>query len=109
MTNPAARRKVIEDALKLCPIGEWVNFDEFSRYMRATDHQFELTRDAWPLYIADANFGSLGYNDVWEILEARYILCLLFEYAATLGLVDVAYMNPRDYRNGDLENLLGYR
>ncbi len=107
MTNPAGRRRVIEAALKLCPIGEWVEFEEFSRYMRATDHIFEVTRDAWSLYITDANYGSLGYNEVWEIIEARYILCLLFEYAATLGLVDVAYMHPRDFRDGELSNLWG--
>jgi hypothetical protein len=31
-------------------------------------------------------------------LQARYALCLLFEYAATLGLLDVAYIPPHDAR-----------
>ena len=34
----------------------------------------------------------------WEILQARYALCVLFEYAATLGLIDVAYVPPADAR-----------
>jgi hypothetical protein len=44
----------------------------------------------------DAQYGSLGYDGYggWHILQARYALCLLFEYAATLGLIDVAYVPP---------------
>ena len=43
-----------------------------------------------------------GFHD-WELLQGRYALCLLFEYAATLGLIDVAYVAPagvrRDFRS----------
>jgi hypothetical protein len=70
------------------------------------------------LYISDPQYGSLGYEGYhdWEILQGRYTLCLLFEYAATLGLIDVAYVNPagvrRDYREmwgtDDLEFLSRY-
>ena len=39
---------------------------------------------------------------MWEIVEGRYALCVLFEYAATAGLIDVAYADPcgarDDYR-----------
>jgi hypothetical protein len=34
----------------------------------------------------------------WNVLQERYLLCLLFEYAATLGLLDVAYVTPRQTR-----------
>ena len=30
--------------------------------------------------------------------RARYLLCLLLEYAATLGLIDVAYTDPDEAR-----------
>jgi hypothetical protein len=99
------RRSVIDEALKLCPIGEWVKFDDFSRYMQAASLDFEITRDPWKLYIVDANHGSLGYAGYhdWHILQARYLLAVLFEYAATLGLIDVAYVEPenarRDYKS----------
>ena len=45
-------------------------------------------------------YGSLGYDGYggWNILQARYALCLLFEYAATLGIVDVAYVPPAGAR-----------
>ncbi|MGH3898652.1 MAG: hypothetical protein ACRDTA_10435 [Pseudonocardiaceae bacterium] len=41
----------------------------------------------WKLYLVDANYGSLGYDGfhAWEILEGRYTLGVLFEYAGTLG------------------------
>ena len=30
----------------------------------------------------------------WALLQGRYVLCLLFEVAATLGMLDVAYTSP---------------
>ena len=35
----------------------------------------------------------------WNILQERYLLCLLFEYAAPLGMIDVAYEHPAAARN----------
>ncbi len=100
MTAMAGRRAVIAEALEQCPVGSWVSFDTYSRFMQAGSFNFEVTRDPWQLYIADVNYGNLGnqgYHD-WHILQDRYILCLLFEYAATLGLIDVAYVDPRGAR-----------
>ena len=59
------------------------------------------TATDWKLYIAEQHYGSLGYESehAWESLQGRYILALLFEYAATLGLIDVAYMSPQGVRN----------
>jgi hypothetical protein len=53
------------------------------------------------LYFADQNYGSLGMNgaDGFEILQGRYILAYLFEYLATLGMLDVAYTSPYDARS----------
>lgn len=100
MTAMLGRRSVVDEALACCPVGLWVRFDEFSRFMRAEGYQFEVTHDPWKLYIGDVHYGSLGYAGFhdWNILQDRYILCLLFEYAATLGLVDVAYTRPDNAR-----------
>jgi hypothetical protein len=118
MTAVEGRRTVIAVALKQCPVGRWVQVDDFFRFMIATALRFEVTREPWDLYISDPQYGSLGYEGYhdWEILQGRYTLCLLFEYAATLGLIDVAYVNPagvrRDYREmwgtDDLEFLSRY-
>ncbi len=96
MTATEDRRAVIVEALRQCPAGKWVEFDEFSRFMQASGLEFEVTREPWDLYIADAQYGSLGhggYND-WNILQARYLATFLFEYSAALGLIDVAYIDP---------------
>ena len=99
LTAPASRREVIANALKHCPVGRWVEPDEFFRYMRATGFDFEVSRDPWQLYIEELQYGSLGYSDNWNILQGRYALCFLFEYAATLGIIDVAYVPPAGARD----------
>ncbi|MCC5873197.1 MAG: hypothetical protein JJU22_12425 [Gammaproteobacteria bacterium] len=98
MTAIAERREIIEAALTECPVGEWVSLDEFSRFMRAEDYLFEITHDPWKLYISESGYGSLGYGGShgWNILQERYLRAVLFEYAATLGMIDVAYLHPAD-------------
>ncbi len=100
LTALAGRRAAIDQALLQCPPGSWVEVAELFRYMRATGENFEVSRSPWELYIADKQYGSLGYvgSDDWNILQGRYALCLLFEYAATLGLIDVAYIPPHQAR-----------
>ncbi len=106
MTAVSGRRQVVAEALKRCPVGQWVHFHEFSRFMRADGYDFEVTHDPWQLYVGDAHYGSLGHYGFhdWAILQDRYILCLLFEYAATLGLIDIAYTGP-DHAKPDYMDL----
>lgn len=97
LTAPADRRLVIEDALRAsCPVGEWLAVDELFRQMKAKDYRFEVSGNPWKLYLSDAQYGSLGYDGVgnFEILEGRYTLAYLFEYLATLGMIDIAYSRP---------------
>jgi hypothetical protein len=101
LTPPEDRRLTIQRALAECPVGRWVEVGEFSRYMRAAGFRFAVTRDPWSLYICDPQYGSLGYDGYggWNILEERYLLCLLFEYAAPLGMIDIAYEHPAGARS----------
>jgi len=96
MTAPASRRAVVAEALAQCPAGAWVRLDDFSRHMQAAGYDLEITRGPWELYITDSNYGSLGHAGFhdWHILQKRYLACLLFEYAATLGMIDLAYAEP---------------
>ncbi len=103
LTSPKTRRDSIVKTMQHCPVGKWVNVDHFLRYLHA-EHDFEVSRDEWTLYISSADYGSLGYDfgagaSQWNILQARYTLCFLFEYAATLGLIDVAYTRPAGVRS----------
>ena len=63
-------------------------------------------RSIWKLYISEPRYGSLGYAGFhnWTLLEGRYTLAVLFEYAATLGLIDIAYTNPAGAREDFHEN-----
>jgi hypothetical protein len=118
MSAVPPRRDAIDEALGSCPIGAWISTKEFSRFMRASGLEFEVARDPWKLYISEAQYGSLGYSGShdWATLQHRYILCLLFEYAAALGMIDVAFVDPdqvpRDFGHlwgtDDLEFLSRY-
>ena len=101
MTAVRERREAIIDVLAQCPVGRWIPIEAFFRFLRAAGEDFNVTRNAWKLYLFHAHYGSLGYHGYhdWEILQGRYCLTFLFEYAATLGIIDVAYTRPHDARS----------
>ena len=97
LTSAPRRRAVVAAGLDRCPAGRWVEVDELFRFMYATDLRFYVTRDPWTLYLGEPEYGSFGYESEGrsgDELELRYFLCVLFEFAATLGLVDVAFTDP---------------
>lgn len=104
LTEAAPRRRVVADALRACPLGKWVAVEDLLRYMRARSLRFDVLRDPYAVPASDWNddngmFGDYGEAADWA-LEMVYSLTVLFTYAATLGLVDVAYTPPahaRDY------------
>ena len=99
-TDPRVRRTMIENALRQCPLDRWVEFDTFSRFMLASGFGFNVHEMPEYLYIGDSYYGSIGCGgyEAWPLFQERYLLCLLFEYAAPLGLIDVAYEEPYDAR-----------
>ena len=100
MSATAPRRAVVAAALQRCPLDTWVSVDEWSRFIEAQGYPLEICHDLFNLYIGDPNYGSLSYNGApkWNLLQLRYLLCVLFEYCATLGMIDVAYQSPHDAR-----------
>jgi hypothetical protein len=101
LTAVSSRREAISTVLTNCPVERWISTAELLRFLRASENDFAVSRNPWNLYICDLQYGSLGYAGAEGILEERYMLCLLFEYAATLGLIDAAFIPPagarRDY------------
>jgi hypothetical protein len=100
LTAAAPRRQAVVLGLKECPVGKWIRIEELFRQLQA-GHPFFVARDDWRLYIGEQQYGSFGYdaNFTWENLQGRFTMAFLFEYAATLGLLDVAYIAPEDARN----------
>lgn len=102
------RRLAAAAALAHCPPGEWIGVDDlFGRVSRAALRLSiaRSERGLWKLYLEDPEYGSFGYDGChdWSVLEGRYVLAVLFEYAAPLGLLDVEYVPAEgardDYRH----------
>ncbi|MGH3204774.1 MAG: hypothetical protein ACRDOA_01915, partial [Streptosporangiaceae bacterium] len=92
-------------ALAALPPGAWTAAGKLLASLRAQQQPplvaARSLRALWRLYVVDSYFGSLGHagSRTWDLIEGRYALCVLFEYAATLGLIDVAYTDPRGARD----------
>jgi hypothetical protein len=110
LTARVARRSALLEALGKCPAEAWISFDAFSHFMRADGLIFEVTHDPWKLYIGDRQYGAMGYSGygAWNVLQDRYMLCVFMEYAATLGLFDIAYQPPGRTRPVDQWGMDGY-
>jgi hypothetical protein len=89
------RRFKIVEALRSSPQGKWVSTQELSRFMVASCLTFDVL-ETRILSIETFKYDRFGFtrDDDWKNLGMRYTLCFLMEYAATLGLIDVAYVRP---------------
>lgn len=88
-------RMDIEKGLKSLPAGKWVSLNEFFRFLHAKKVSFVVVNNEWELYVSDKQYGNFGYEHVtWDHLEGRFASAFLLEYAATLGVIDAAYIPP---------------
>jgi hypothetical protein len=109
LTAPTKRRAAVAAGLSALPADSWVPVDRLLRIVRNQEPPLVVprTEDAlWRLYLEDPDRGSLGHPGFghWDLLEGRYALCVVFEYAATLGLLDLAYRDPEDARDDFRQN-----
>jgi hypothetical protein len=103
LTSAKNRRQAVAAALADCPVGQWLTVEDLFMRMRRSGYSPTIARSErglWKLYLADPQYGSFGYAGFhgWTLLEGRYTLAVLFEYGATLGLIDVAYDRPAGAR-----------
>jgi hypothetical protein len=111
LSSAAKRRAAVTAGLAMLEPGVWEDIGMVLYLLRTQDRPLVVVRSLpalWRLYIADSYYGSLGNAGMraWDIVEARYALCLMFEYAATAGLIDVGYISPRGARD-DYRSLWG--
>ena len=111
VSGAGPRRQAVAAAVALCPPDEWIAVDELFAEMRHANLSPTVARSErglWKLYLCDPEYGSLGYDGFhdWPILEGRYTLAVLFEYAAPLGLLDVDYVPPAHARD-DFRHMWG--
>jgi hypothetical protein len=108
LTPVASRRAAVAAGLTALEPGVWVDVDAFFAILRTQAAPLAVTVSPlarWGLYLEDPRQGSLGPAGwkAWDAVEGRYALCVLFEYAATLGVVDAAYAGPRGARGDHCE------
>lgn len=100
LTKPATRRKQIALSLEDCPVGRWISMDEYLRYLRAVGKlpAVERTTNSVLHLGSSGEYGWLGYSDVnyWDIVNGSYVRAFLWEYAATLGIIEIAYTEPEE-------------
>jgi hypothetical protein len=111
LTAAARRRATVAAGLAAVELGIWIDVDTLFSILQAPPAPLVVARSPlarWRLYLVDSHYGSLGPAGwkAWNVLEGRYALCVLFEYAATLGVIDVAYTAPRGARD-DYRELWG--
>jgi len=104
LTSAVTRRAAVAAALATLEPEAWTGVGKLLGVLRAQRPPLVAARSLralWRLYIIDSYHGSLGHAGLraWDLVEGRYALCVLFEYAATLGLIDVAYTDPRGARD----------
>jgi hypothetical protein len=109
LTAAKPRRQTVGRALAECPQGEWLFAETLFSIMRTRGLNPTIARSdraLWKLYLVEAEYGSLGYDGYyqWDMLEGRYTLALLFEYAATLGMFDLEYTEAAWARDDFREN-----
>ena len=94
LTPPESRREKIIEALSWCPVGQWIDIDDFYRAVVIWDFDFEVEKtDYSNLYIGSRYYGDLNSTgDTWEITNGLYINAILWEYLGAIGAVDVAFL-----------------
>lgn len=106
LTKPAERRAQIARALHACPPDQWVSLRDFCRYLRAERLSPVIERGYEPQLTVDwyYDYREQGADEgtYWDVIIGTYLRAVLWEYAATLGLIEIAYThpteNPRSYR-----------
>jgi hypothetical protein len=109
LTAATTRRQMVAKALAKYVTDEWLDVDALFMKMRRGSLSPTIARSEralWKLYLEDPEYGSFGYAgfDKWELLQGRYTLAVLFEYAATLGLIDVDFVHPAGARDDFRDN-----
>ncbi len=107
LTAVSGRRKQIVSVLGQFPPEKWVSYENLTSYIVASGQSFEVSRSPENLYISEPGYGYLYNDSSWSILEDTYLKCFLFEYAATLGLFDIAYVPPYDVPSSQFSQLWG--
>lgn len=101
LTSPAMRRERIVEALSWCPAGLWIDIAEFYRGLKVWRFDFEIEQGGIEkLYVGNRYRSDAYYeawaaeSDMWLLINGLYIKAVLWEYLASIGALDLAYLPP---------------
>ncbi|MBI2424282.1 MAG: helicase-associated domain-containing protein [Candidatus Hydrogenedentes bacterium] len=118
LSPPPRRREAILRGLSECPPGAWITMSSFLNYLRASGYGFSIRVSYFFNEEDDYDYDESEYDEwpgtgLGDHLNERYVAAFLWEYAATLGLLDIlalptAYvkeMNRREWSVAGAENI----
>jgi hypothetical protein len=92
ITEPSERKRAIVSAMAGFPVGEWLKFEEARRLIEASGEPWNIMEgDGGFLYFFDPQYGFICDDPG---LRSQFLRAFMMETAATLGLVDIAYVYP---------------
>ncbi len=111
VTPVVPRRQALAHTLAALPPAMWVTVDDFFSLVLATGNDFVVAKDPSSLYVGGSEwFGNLARHEehlcYWEVVQGRFALAFLMEYAGTLGVIDLAY-KPAEWARGDFRGFYG--
>lgn len=97
LTPPAERNQRIVEALSWCPIGVWISLPDFYRAVKIWHFDFDIERGGLDkLYVGYSSYDRYEAwapaQSQWLLTNGLYINALLWEILASIGALDVAYV-----------------
>lgn len=99
LTKPSKRRELLAETLRDCTPGRWMLIDEFIRYMRAEDKLPAIERTSLQHLFVGYVSSYDGWDEsmpYWDVITGTYLRAAIWEYLATLGVVEIAYTWPEE-------------
>ena len=93
LTKPGERREKIIEALSWCPAGKWIHVYDLFRAIQAWDFNIALENTPFYNLSAEGYYWDLSTQTYNEQIVQPYIEIILVEYLATLGLIDIGYVD----------------
>lgn len=97
LTEPATRREGIVEALSWCPVGVWIDLENFYRAIKIWHFDFAVEATMYSnLYVGHPDYGTLDGTAYWTLVKGLYINAVLWEYLGTIGALDLLYTHPEE-------------
>ncbi|MBN2056631.1 hypothetical protein JW905_17020 [bacterium] len=104
---PDIARGIVNQALAELLPEKWLDLPAFLSLIIVRGNTFSCCRRQWQLYISNQQNWSLDPRAVpWDFLEGTLIRVTLLEYAAVLGMIDVALVPPWGVRHEVVGNTI---